>query len=69
MKFNTSVTQFQDELATLVNKCNLPISVIRLALESALMQVRNIEAKAIEDEQLTSDLEVKESEDASDSIG
>lgn len=50
MKFNTQINKIQNDLINLINNSGLPVAVIRLILESVLVEIKNLEKNVIEQE-------------------
>lgn len=47
---NTSAKEFKDSLVNLVNSSKLPVTFVRIVMESVLLEVRELEKKALEQE-------------------
>lgn len=69
--FDLQVAEYTNALVELINKSGMPLTVTKYVLTDILNATNTALTQRVqaESQQLTSDLEIKESEDVSDSIG
>lgn len=63
MKFNTQINKIQNDLINLINNSGLPVAVIRLILESVLVEIKNLEKNVIEQESTQKEQTVVQAEE------